>query len=1520
MKSRRDKIHTTTTNKLYSKSQRLSKKRKKNSILPMSIIHRNSSLTSRGVLDSNNKILTNSQVRKMSKSQRIHHKKSLVNTREIFKKVKSKTIFTKNASMTAKDWDNVEISQLPRINPFQSITKERFEAKMNTSKSINISSREAKARNESITTHIREEGGTTSNLFSSIISKNNESIKKEGHAEDSSQNPFSQLLLKITEGNERSSQDVLNSEGELVPVVRESKARAVFQQMTKHLSLLAHSDNSKKQKIKMPKLSMGQPKAFKIEWILNKISGLEFKDTTSTEKMMAEAIQAVPGAFNPSYNNRKTALDFSRFFVKKMNFLIKKGEKVRSDVKGIQEIKKEKEFDWGKFSIDSYKGIAKNFSKKLDLTKLLYSELYIKLRETCYEHAKQLSLLFNYMLEMVESNENLDSINYQLQLIQAKSRFYMDKKGLRDNRMDLYQKLGGAEVKINKLNVQKEELIEEIQAWKGKCNGIEHQINKYKLISRRYKEKHDTMKTQFRKMTQLRLHEQNKVVEITTKYNRANLDLRKMKKEKENIVKKKRRRSEGDLFVNDEIDSQNSDVHDTNLTKAERKLEFDLRRAQDRFEISLINAKRGRRNAAEPQQLHNAIIYKDIDKMVPTEKMIKSVAVQASTAIEDKSTQTDLVLASKKYDVVFGSPEKIEKIVEEHQVKRKLESKLREVRKEAKTKLMRVKGKLRGLNFFKKGNEQRMLNLKMKKTLGSFFKEILDKKKEETGSDDLETKSMYLDDPATATCLSPAKVIRRQNSAMNSFELAENKKKKKYKTVFDFTMKERNNLKEKISKVQKDFYEEEKKKESEFKKKIMKDQISKTYKMIMKVKEGTNEKIDYESLLAKMAEMYEMSQREKKISQQKYEGEVKNNLKLQDSIYSLNLQIQKLKEDLQQVSRKNTEGPLDLNHNFPTLNRMSSGSNQGDELRPNKAGRPLQRKSVSVIKPYARYFRRRIKKKQLFKKNKAYKILDSVRKAKKLKNSLPVKSILKLITQIYNERVKEMKNNSSKSNSPLIEFIYDYYLHSFGFPKIAEPKYKAFLAGVKNNLKIWRINLFSRFIGLSSETNAYNMDQFYQYIDGLKFLQASNIGLNITQKDHERRYMLPYLRCSDYLKRFCDLFNLKTEEVVELRNNFDRLKQSDFTGKNKAGVIDQDRFLHLILENYTIFITRTKQFVKNAFKAADLDGNGLCSKDEFQMLWKYINPESYDEEKASKIFDDRADDYQNDNEPAMKMERFSVVAAENRLFQEQKQFQFIGVKNKKQLIDIYKKLEGSWAEKKDSLRQLFKNLKLTGKYSEDIIEGWIEVIDEIDKEIVLGNERNNPTLLISLKILELETGALLEDQNEDENFIKVKRRLFKLDSCGTLNSLEGNNRSRFRLKKLGTFNLEVDIDNLKRSERSETRSNEEEQEDNEFVRNLDIEVADPNMKEIDIFNSHMNTELNSPTLQKYRRTKSREFNLLRSIQTQIYNDAPTKYKRQVTQPLIKVTYIGDEVQNSRTEKKLNKSIFGKISETVNSDN
>lgn len=82
--------------------------------------------------------------------------------------------------------------------------------------------------------------------------------------------------------------------------------------------------------------------------------------------------------------------------------------------------------------------------------------------------------------------------------------------------------------------------------------------------------------------------------------------------------------------------------------------------------------------------------------------------------------------------------------------------------------------------------------------------------------------------------------------------------------------------------------------------------------------------------------------------------------------------------------------------------------------------------------------------------------------------------------------------------------------------------------------------------------------------------------------DSDAKCYVPYVRVLDYMKVFLE--NLMTEEELrDLKNELEQVKENDPKGHNKSGVVDVDIFLVMVMQRYRIITNRTKAYVIHAF-------------------------------------------------------------------------------------------------------------------------------------------------------------------------------------------------------------------------------------------------------------------------------------------------------------------------------------------------
>ncbi|EAR93904.2 F-box protein (macronuclear) [Tetrahymena thermophila SB210] len=366
------------------------------------------------------------------------------------------------------------------------------------------------------------------------------------------------------------------------------------------------------------------------------------------------------------------------------------------------------------------------------------------------------------------------------------------------------------------------------------------------------------------------------------------------------------------------------------------------------------------------------------------------------------------------------------------------------------------------------------------------------------------------------------------------------------------------------------------------------------------------------------------------------------------------------------------------------------------------------------------------------------------KKMAKFHNFMTVKTVLKQISMLYNERMVVTKENSNYKDIEFSNFVYNFYSAQYGVKKIADQKFLILILSIKKYSQILRINMFSRFLGLQEGNMNFTTDELNKYIDVLDFINnVSQAGTNFTNNESEQKYLVPYIKAVHYISQFGDS-RMKTEENQELRREVENMK---FMDSNKTAVLDFDQFMNRMLATYKILVNRAKQYVINAFNACDLDGNKKCNFNEWSLLNRHIEPDKFDDDQIIQIFEDNADIIEEDGEKNLSFDKFAVVSLEYELFSDEAQDRYLEITNPLQFKIKYDSLMQIWPSKSIDIQKRFYNLQ---NIDEETKEEWLNIIKVLDEKLntlVFSNSNVKP-LLIAYTILDRESNLLEVDNIE----------------------------------------------------------------------------------------------------------------------------------------------------------------------------
>ena len=181
-----------------------------------------------------------------------------------------------------------------------------------------------------------------------------------------------------------------------------------------------------------------------------------------------------------------------------------------------------------------------------------------------------------------------------------------------------------------------------------------------------------------------------------------------------------------------------------------------------------------------------------------------------------------------------------------------------------------------------------------------------------------------------------------------------------------------------------------------------------------------------------------------------------------------------------------------------------------------------------------------------------------------------------------------------------------------------------------------------------------------------------------------------------------------------------------------------------------MIISRTKDYVVNAFKAADLDGNRMCDLSEFILLYRHIEKEKFDEDSVIKIFEEASDLIEGD-EKKLSFDKFTSICVEFNLFSDSQQNDFLLITNNNQLSKFYNELKIKWETKKNALQTKLEFLKSNLDDSE--YQNWeniLTVLEERIKKETIEEDIEHKSILIAYKLMDEELERIIEKKHEHE--------------------------------------------------------------------------------------------------------------------------------------------------------------------------
>ncbi|KAL4479994.1 hypothetical protein ABPG74_020510 [Tetrahymena malaccensis] len=340
---------------------------------------------------------------------------------------------------------------------------------------------------------------------------------------------------------------------------------------------------------------------------------------------------------------------------------------------------------------------------------------------------------------------------------------------------------------------------------------------------------------------------------------------------------------------------------------------------------------------------------------------------------------------------------------------------------------------------------------------------------------------------------------------------------------------------------------------------------------------------------------------------------------------------------------------------------------------------------------------------------------------KKFNGFLPLKSVLKQITQIYEDRIRQIRESRLSPDTEMCIFVFNKFIHQYGFKNVAEQKYLHFLMNILNYQQIFRVNLFGKLIGVfQRDDDNYSIEEMDKYISCWHFLiRGSTMGSAIPFNESDLRIYTHYLRALDLLKVKLEKI-LPMEYISELRAFIEQTKEFEAKQTTKL-VVDVDQLLSRVLVKYRQTMNSTKVYVKNAFLACDLDGNGSINLNEFLTLFRHIEIDKFSFSKAFKMFESNADII-TENEKCLSFQKFTALCLQNHLFLDAAQRKFIGVRDNYEIEPKFLELKQDWPNEKVIIMNYVESLKPFVQI--ETYEVWRDVLLVLQDRILKNDKKS----------------------------------------------------------------------------------------------------------------------------------------------------------------------------------------------------
>ena len=242
---------------------------------------------------------------------------------------------------------------------------------------------------------------------------------------------------------------------------------------------------------------------------------------------------------------------------------------------------------------------------------------------------------------------------------------------------------------------------------------------------------------------------------------------------------------------------------------------------------------------------------------------------------------------------------------------------------------------------------------------------------------------------------------------------------------------------------------------------------------------------------------------------------------------------------------------------------------------------------------------------------------------------IPIKSLYKLISQIYQDKIGAHHVNPNLINISIRSYADKHFNEIYGESPVSSKKLRELLISgfyYKNNQ---RVLFFDRFMRLIDDIR-YTQYEEQMYQTGMDYLMSSNKGMSIAVNYEEGNHYFPICRVRDYINSHLKK-KMPNNYLIILKKEINNRKIYDSSRENPDGIIDFDQLMSCIFGVRRMCLAGEITYLRAIFRACDLNDDTTVEFDEIQIFFKRI--EKISEKNSLKLlkenFEIYADSYKS---------------------------------------------------------------------------------------------------------------------------------------------------------------------------------------------------------------------------------------------------------------------------------------------------